>query len=211
MTNKKQLLIVISLLTVVVVGALLIRYYTSFHSVDINLSDDLREVSVNLVTNEDSTLLQKITEDKIIKLQEGEYSIIPVGDKFSDKPIGFSVPATSSLSVNPDFSEDYLSEKASGEISKVETTLSKAFPEQLSKFAINNYQLLKRGQWMGVVLTPNQFEFQNPEGVHRTLLKKDNDSWLVVEYPEPILTIYTTPDVPVDVLTQVNDITYKET
>jgi hypothetical protein len=183
--------------------------FLQYKDVTFNLSDNISKVEIYIKDEnaEEKPVIGTVTKDKpTIKLRVGSYEYTPSGDKISKKPVNFSVKNTESITVDPSYSESYLDSIAKNELSALSQALTAKYPSQMQRFQANNTKLFGKGEWAGVLLTPVNMDPSSPGGYYRVLAQKKSGSWEIVSTPEIVLTKHNTPNIPIDILTSVNNI-----
>lgn len=165
------------------------------------------EVYVKDENAEKKPFIATVTKDKpTVKLRIGSYEYIPSGEKISNKPTNFRVKNSATITVDPSYSESYLDSIAKNELPALSQALTAKYPSQMQRFQVNNTKLFGKGEWAGVLLTPVNMDPSSPGGYYRVLAQKKSGSWEIIGSPEIVLTKYNTPNMPIDILTSVNNI-----
>lgn len=104
----------------------------------------------------------------------------------------------------PSFSltDKKLSEMLQAETAAINKKIYDAYPVPMQSYTIQQPRLYHEGQWFGAILAPNDPENQD---TYRIVMQKKKGKWEVVTKPPSILLakqVY--PDVPFDVLSDLN-------
>jgi hypothetical protein len=208
----KKIIIIVIIAVLVIIGIISgVLYYKSFHKISFTLSSNVSEATIYLtdtapVNDELSGReIQKITSSSTISLQNGKYYITPKGSHIITEPIPFVVEdAEKTISIDPNFTSDYLSSIALKELLNVQKTITKTFPEVSAKYTIANGSLFGKGEWYGGVLT--QQDGGESSDFYRFIAKKENNSWKIIRTPMLALTKSQFPSVPTEILSSINKI-----
>jgi len=98
--------------------------------------------------------------------------------------------------------DEKLAEMLENEITGINKTIYSAYPVPMQGYTIQLPRLYFEGQWFGAVLMPNDTEKQD---TYRIVLKKKDGKWEVATKPPSILLAKQVfPDIPFDVLSDLN-------
>lgn len=186
--------------------------FLQYKDVTFALSDDVSKVDVYV---EDENIEEKkpvatvSRSNTTIRLRAGSYEYVPSGEKVAKDSTQIIIDKSMTIPVDPNYSETYLSSITEAELSALSDTLTAKYPEQMEQFTANNIKLFGKGEWAGVLLTPVGMDPQSPGGYYRVLAQKKSGTWSLVGKPEIVLTKYTTPTAPLDMLTSVNSLSLR--
>lgn len=201
--NKKALLIVTSLLVIVVIGVGSLFYYLSFKTVTFTIVPNDIEV---VVFNRDSKEVGRLTQDGSLQLQAGSYTANPVGETYSSTPIPFTVSDQDiSVSIDPSYSLDRLDDILDEEEPIIVQELRDTYADVISNFTIEPGKLYEKGDWYATLLPQNPLPGGQQGDIYRVVLHKDDDQWQIVAGPAIILTSPQNPDVPDEILSDINE------
>ena len=170
------------------------------------LSSDVNSLKI-IRENQD---VRTITQNDSIRLQKGEYTLQTEGEKIGATTQNETIDVNRTIIIDPDYSADYLEQQYRGQADSVQNALVQAFPSQMRQFTIVKATLFKKGEWAGGVITPRNLDSQNPERIYRFVAQRTGDNWKIINKPQPILTKFTFSTVPVDVLKNINLLTYSD-
>lgn len=201
--KKIYVLIVIALITL---GGLIWWGVSELQKVTVSfqLSNEVRSVKIA----RDGNVVATVTNNTKLKLKKGDYTLTIDGEKIGTTNDQRTIETSGVIAINPSYSESYLAEQYQTQASSLLAALREKFSSQMNDFTVANARLFQKADWAGGVLTPQNMDPQNPERVYRFVAKKTGDSWSIVEKPQPILTKYAFPDIPIDVLRQINRLNY---
>ncbi|HEY5695644.1 MAG TPA: hypothetical protein VIQ80_02310 [Candidatus Saccharimonadales bacterium] len=194
-----------------IIGGVLFQYYASFHKVTIEikrpeLTVDIYRANPN-AEEMDATSGTKITttsETKTLSLQADKYYVLPQGDKYDNSAIPFTIKdKDATISVNPGFSNTYLTSLLQQELSTVKSVMLTKYPFITTGFKLNDGKLYEDGTWYGTTLIQNADPGSNGD-VYRTVLHKVNGTWQFVATPAIIISTLDHKDIPETVLNDLN-------
>lgn len=200
---KKKIIISILILIALICGGLLLKYFLSFKNVTINLSDDTSSLTI---FNSNNIEIHNIKDSQTIKIQTGNYIFIPEGEKISSDAITVVITKHETINIDPDYSNIYLESILETEKTKIQKLFNDKYPNIITNYTIKNYQLFKKGEWFGGILVKNNSSFNNKKDTFRFVAKKTDGVWEIINYPDLILTAKDYPDVPLDILNEINSI-----
>lgn len=170
------------------------------------LSSDVNSLKI-IRENQD---VRTITQNDSIRLQKGDYTLQTEGEKIGATTQNETIDVNRTIIIDPDYSANYLEQQYRGQADSVQNALVQAFPSQMRQFTIVKATLFKKGEWAGGVITPRNLDSQNPERIYRFVAQRTGDNWKIINKPQPILTKFTFSTVPVDVLKNINLLTYSD-
>jgi hypothetical protein len=206
------ILIILSILTIALIaGGFAYKYYMSFHKVTVtvqasDLTVDAYQQKPGVDEQDASSGIKQDTVKgtKILSLQAGTYFALPQGNKYDTSAVSFIVKDSNmSVTINPGFSEEYLSSLLKQELPAIKTVITTKYPAATTNFTLNDGKLYKDGTWYGTTLVQNA-EAGNNGDVYRTVLHKINGVWQFAATPEIVLTAPTHKDIPQDILSDLN-------
>lgn len=201
--NKKALLIVTSLLVVVVIGVGSLFYYLSFKTVAFTIVPDDIEV---VVFNRDNNEVGRLTQDGSLRLQAGSYTANPVSETYSSTPVPFSVSDQDiRVSVDPSYSLDRLDDILDKEEPTIVQKLRDTYTDVINNFTIEPGKLYEKGDWYATLLPQNPLPGGQQGDVYRVVLQKIDNQWQIVAGPAIILTSPQNPDIPDEILSDINE------
>ena len=193
-------------LVAVVAAISVVAYYNSTyvltiaytHAKDVGVVEAKSSKSAGKVGNSGETV--RLFKDKTYKVtykgDEG-YASDPVEVKYQNKE-------NQTVTIDPYYSEEKLTAMRASELDAIHAVLTETYPTTIGQYFINQGHLYHFGEWYGTTLTYNGPDLYNYDSV-RLAMKKENGTWkLMSKPPMPSLTVYNTPNTPVDVLTAVN-------
>lgn len=100
------------------------------------------------------------------------------------------------------YSSDKLKELLATELPNITSAIKNKYPEQLKSYQIESAKLYQTGEWFGAKLVQkNSIEFSDK---YLIILKKENGIWQVVVTPNLTLSKDVYPDIPIEVLRDIN-------
>ena len=205
---KKIHIIIISIVTLIIIsGIFASSYFLSLHNVDFIVKQN--NLTIDIYKKADKTKINSFKSEKFsLSLSKGDYYYIINSVNFDNTEHIFSIDNSNIIiTVDPNYSATYLAKLLSIEQDNILSVIKTAYPTIISSYTITNTTLFKKGEWCGAIIEKviNSRDIADP---YRVILKKENNKWIMVHYPEIVVTKTNFPDVPVEVLTAVNNLTF---
>jgi len=212
--NRKQVIILLITVTLLLLGAkLVLNYFGSFQTIKINnlrsgetfyLYKSLGESEGNSYRKQD--LVIKASGSGNYHVKRGQYVYVVSGGKdyvdftqtlTADKtPVNLELPSL-------DFTDKKLASLLSVEEPNIRQVLAEKYPFQMQQYSVQKGHLYKQGQWYGAKLVPN--DPANYDEL-RVILKKSSGKWtLISSPPEMVVSKAVYPEIPIDILNSVNN------
>ncbi len=213
---KKLIILAVTIIVIASAAIAAYLYYASFHKVSIVFGTDVTGATLYKATEEHSQEgegnhgeeLQKFTTNSETSLQDGEYFVIPDGEKVAKDEIHFTVEGKdTTVELRPGFSSEYLKKVLLAEEVKTTAALNAKFPTVMKDYTIAKGALYEQGDWYGALLVRKVSDLSDQRDVYRTILHKENGVWKVVHQPEIVLTSAVFKDAPIEMLRTVNELT----
>lgn len=199
---KKKIIILVIALAVLVGLISLATYLLSFKNVSFLLDAD---VSILTIYSPDGKQeFNKITSSQVVRLQTGNYSLAPSGDKISTDKTLISITKDTEININPNYSQAYLLSQLPSAETNILSVLKSKYPTAMNSYSLQNGELFIKGEWYGGLLVNNESSFNNMKDLYRFIANKDESGWQIINYPELILTKKAYQNVPIDILNTIN-------
>lgn len=205
---KKIHIIIISIITIaIIIGAFLIGYFASLHSVGFIVKQP--NLTVSVYTKSDKTKINSFTSEKFsLSLPKGGYYYTINGKNIDGGAINFNVDKSDiTINIDPDYSSAYLSSLLATEQDSILSVIKNTYPAIISNYTISDAKLFKKGEWYGAIIR-QVVDPRSTADQYRVILKKENGKWAMVHYPEIVVTKTNFPNVPIEILTAVNDLNF---
>lgn len=201
----KKRIVLLCIIAVIVIGGLFtVKFILSFHKVSLKLVSGVTTVQV--YSSHDS-LLKTVNASRDISLQNGSYYIKPSGNHIDISKINFTVNnKDTSITINPDYSTEYLASLLKTEASSIQQTLTSTYGTTLNGFYVNPGYLYQKGGWYGTTLTQKVEVSGDTGDVYRIILQKKGDAWAVITKPQLVLSSSVYRDTPVYIVNIVNNL-----
>jgi hypothetical protein len=199
-------MLIVCVFVLFIFGVWFLQYLLSLHTVTFSVSDNLVANVYKATDKEQQKSITKIVSgSSSFRYQTGSYCV-KIGDKnYDTTPICFDIENKDiTVTIAPNYSKVRLNELLDTEINTVQLAIKSAYKEVIGGFTIQRGALFGRGEWYGTTLTQKVAYKSEQAEVYRVLLKKDNDKWTTVGYPQLSLSKYKYPDTPVTILTSIN-------
>lgn len=206
----KKLTIATILIAIIGAGFFSWQYYQYRQSfLDINFEFTEADMSADIYNqNRDDERIASVSNSRSsIKLRQGDYFFRITTSKFNDEQQDFSIEKSDqTISIDADYSKEHLDKELEGQLELIHKTIKSRHPDAIGQYDIKRGELLLKGEWYGTVLLPKDLDSRDIADPYRVLLRKTDDEWSVVRYPEYILTKSNYPDIPLDILNKVNNL-----
>lgn len=208
MNNRQKITLIIAIVLVVLIY-FIVRNMQSYHRITFTIEPPATGVVIQNKSDgsKGAVDIKKITTSQTLYLQDGEYQYIPEGEAIDSSLVSFAVDGENKeIKVHPNFSAQYLSDQLVKELPKINTIIIDKYSSIMSDYEINNAILIGDTNWAGVIITPKNMDANNPTTYFRAVLKKEGDTWRIMNKPEVVLTIYNSPDINREILQQINNL-----
>ncbi len=205
---KKYIILSVAIVTTLITSVVVIQYLNSFK--DISFVIKQSGIELDIYKKSDSkTIVKKLTSDSKISLQKGDYYYIVKSPMFDSTQYQFSVTdSNNDITVDPNYSAAYLASVLLDEKPAIDNLIKTTYPTDINNYSFITEQLFQKGEWYGAVLRNNIYIQGGLSDPYRIILHKVNNTWTIVHYPEIVVTTSNNPNVPVDILNQVNNLVY---
>jgi len=214
--NRKKLVLVSTIFVAVIVLWFLYTIYSSYHRLHITTtSNTLVRVyeasrgdgSTELSYDPDS-LVGEATGSKDFRLRDGRYIVVvPKQQDYKELRKAILIKGQDkTLKLEPEFSDEKLNKLLTpDELAKITATLSAKYP-RIRLYSISPGKLYKQGQWYATTLLyKDQSDIFNSDTLRVILHKKDSVWNIVTDPPEIIISKVVYPDIPGDIVDDIND------
>lgn len=193
--------ITLGLVTMVVLFYGIWAYINSFQTVSFEFDDKLGYIE--LVDNSEQALYPKSQQP--VRLKKGEYVVRNIGDRITKDEKKITIDHTTrDIKVSFSYAEKYLSELYVLEKATIHTVLFDTYPKITELYEIRDDRLYGKADIFGATLIAKNQAGDNTDTLH-VLLQKKSGKWQVISKPPaPILSAQDYPDVPRDILVQIN-------
>lgn len=198
---KNRIIIAVVIIVAGLAGIAAYAYFGSFHKVSVTFSKD---VSSAIIYTEKGGEVKNLSMAGDISLQNGNYYVIPGGQKVAKDKITFEVMGkNTTLALDPDYSTDVLAATLATQQPAITEAAESAFPLIAESYTMGSNTLYRHGEWFGALLTQKD-DVRNELDYYRIILHKDSGTWKVVGKPELVMLKADYKDVPESVLGYVN-------
>ena len=211
---RKLVALSVLIITFIAAGLGGLNYINSFQKVKVELSDGVAVKIYKAATDsaDGSSYDAKqepaasLSESKTIKLKKGVYVVVPSAKNndyiLTNLQLGVS-DSPAAISVDPEYSSTKLASLLTDSSSMINKVLSDRYPERPNIYNIGSQKMYKKGDWVGVRLNPINAGQLDTRYI---ILHKSMNSWQVyTKEPEIIVSAAVYPDIPKDVLVDVNN------
>lgn len=202
--NKRWIFSGVLLVTIAVCAIILMPFLAQ--NTRVNFAEDTLG-TVSIVSEDRKYNIRNIHTGSTIKLPDGKYTYSFSNNDYTKEGLAFTKTASlkSIELTEPSYSKSKLSNILEGDKSALTRVLLTTLTNAPIPYVIRNISLYDKGEWAGAVVTPSEYDENNPQGLYRILLRKSGTSWSIVGSPQFVLTKYNIPNaVPLDILTAIN-------
>jgi hypothetical protein len=211
---NKRILAIILLVLAIIAGVVLtiMSLFGNKQKLTIEISEQTPNVAVSVFAEEkqDGGAVLTTSTNEEAKLKKGVYVVQGRGDGYQEQSVTVDLSeGPQSVFIEPSYSKEKLDTMLEEEQAAINKALFSKTPELKSKkWRIYPGKLYKQGQWYGTVTTKQATDEQRRLSyydVYRVALQKKDQKWQVInEYPKLLLTSPAYPNVPHDVLVDIN-------
>lgn len=209
MNKRITLIILIAVLTVGLIGGLWLLNQSGRYNVAITISDDVDSVEIftaNEETGDKQNFVTDIDSGSTIRLEEGKYLAEPIGERVSSDLISFEVAEDTAVDINPDYSSTYNSQLINQQKADILAALNRASNISLEGYTIQEGKLHQQSDHYSTFITRESEDPREENDIYRVVLEKtSNGNWEPVAGPDLVLLSQDYPDVPTNVLSDVNN------
>ena len=206
---KKKIIIISIVVTILIAMSVILGYLLSLREIDFEFSSNVSEITLYKKQDYDKKNNPiKIDEIKKIKIQTGEYVIIPTGTIITNNPINITVSKDEQISIDPDYSLNYLSSIALKEKDNIYKLLAEKYPNLIKDYDIKSEIAFQKGEWFGGLLINKNSTPNSKKDIYRFVAYKNNQTLEIVNYPELLLRQLNYPKVPSEILNSINQLEY---
>lgn len=201
---SKSKIIVLILITLLLIGGIIFSYFSSYRNVTI----DIKESPVDLFLASDvDNKLQSITTDTTLSLRDGYYCVKPIDIKFNSSLKCTTVYKTDTkIMADFDYSDEYLNKLLEPQQADINSVIKDSYKETIGNYNICNGKLYEKGKWYGAILVQKKAHPSDSIDYYRVVLQKDNNKWIISAKPSIVLSKYDYKNIPVNILSQVNNL-----
>ena len=167
-------------------------------SISVHRKDSGADSPTHIATFSKSTALQ---------LTQGDYYYVVTGERTAPEAVNFKVPDQTTFRIDPDYSSIYLAGIRNDEVESINQVIETRYAKIANDYIIHPGKLYKQGQWYATLITNRKSNNDTPLDEYRIVLQKQNDQWVIITTPEISLSVLTFPEVPKDILSDINAIT----
>jgi hypothetical protein len=164
--------------------------------------------TASLDSGKDPKAIKTITTSGTsVKLHKGDYTLFYTGakdyeSKYKEIQIKYN---GQTATIDPGYSKEKLAQIIEEEGPAIFSTLSSKYPN-INLYSVQNGKLYRNGEWYGTTLKYQGVDQYNSDTL-RVVLHKENGAWVLKSVPpDIILSKFNHPDVPQDILSDVNSL-----
>ena len=210
--NQRKIIILsgVALITLITTG-FIVQYILSHHTITFNFKRDNLKISIRQqLDNNKYSNTGSLSQSGSLSLVNGDY-IIDIESTNPQKPLSkeiikFSVHDTNAtIDINPRLSDAYLNNILEDNKETIHEIIK-------SKYSLAGYELSKErvigdGDWYAAIFTQSSVNRENGDE-YFIVAKRSGNTWSIVTAPRLVVTSREYPDIPQDILDQVNRLYY---
>lgn len=212
--SKKTIMKVVGALIVVgllAVGIFSLLDYLSWKNVTFTLSSNTTSAVIYYANyDEDGTSdaykVTSIDSSSTIRLKTGSYVAVPSGEKVSSAQIEFTVKDDTSITIDPYYSESYLSSVFQGEVSNITTAVTAKYPAVTTDYVFGDGQFYHFGDWYATTLYNASPAPGEGVDIYGVILHKVDGKWVIATTPNIVFTYKDDAAVPRDIIDAANQL-----
>jgi len=203
----KKKIITISIIIIAAVGLLIgLNYFLSLRDITFKLSTDVSEITIYKKANfENKKNPIKISSNQTIRLQTGDYIIVPSGEKIASNQINLTITKNAEVEINPNYSANYLNSLYAEAKTSIYQILVAKYPDIINNYSLQTGQLFIKGEWFGGLLVNIKSDRDSIKDCFKFIAHKENNVWQIVNYPDLILSQNVYKTVPAEIINTVNN------
>lgn len=215
LSNKKIRLAFIAILTIIMFWSI-ISYFKIF-SPKIRFESEMSDHNFILIYPNKTTEV-KFTTPFEIKLDPGDYYVKSDSENYSNLPQKISIKQSQTIKLDFDYSSKYYDEKFSSDIQKIHHQITTTYPKTIQNFnfSIITGQFFQGGKYyvtaIGEINAKSEEADDNIRyfkgNIYHIIFQKVGDNWQQVTHPELILTSTDYPNLPQQLIKEINNWEY---
>lgn len=194
--------------TFITIGILILGFMAawiinSYHKVAFEYNSDLGSLSI--ITPGSSDLPIKARSGEALTLRAGDYIVKRSGDNILESEQTITVSSDETFKINLYYTKEHLEDLYRFERPAIEEALYKEYPQILTAYSLDSGKLFLDGSIYGATLTHIDDTDQNRDSLKLMMKRQSNGEWeFLTAPPTPILSQPLYPEVPLDVITEIN-------
>lgn len=202
---KKNILISSIIIVIAIISLITYQYFSSFKEVSFSIKQTGLTVDVFKINKDNNQKINSFSSDTKLSLQNGDYYYIANGEKFdSTHHLFILTNSIKTITIDPDYSSAYLASVLTAENTAIQAVIESAYPTAIKQYDIFSSQLFQKGEWYGGLLKYRTSDPNDVKDPYRIVMHFENNKWVIIHYPEIVVTKTNDPTVPVEVLNAVN-------
>jgi hypothetical protein len=201
--RKKPIIIAVTVLAVCTTAALVVQHVLSYHSVYVDLADDISSAAIYYKGSNDEPVnrLTTLSSDGYISVQNGEYLAVLNGENVdSNVYVELMVDSgTKRIDLQPNLSQKYLDELLTDEGTAIneEIVASLGAPDVVG---LTKGQLIGDGSWYVGIIAVKSAPERTKVDQYKTILHNASDGWYIAADRAFVFRYEDLPDVPRDII-----------
>lgn len=141
-----------------------------------------------------------------MSLKDGDYyyAIKTIG--YIDTKTNFKMAGEAKVvNIKAIHTPNYLSEQYEDQKDEILAVINSTYKSTIKNYDILSGQLFGEGDWFGAIIK-RKIDSRDATDLYRIIMHKEDNKWVMVHYPEIVITKTSFPSVPSDVVEAVNNL-----
>lgn len=197
----KAAVILLGLIGLMVIGVQIWQQVTSYTEVVFKF--DLNEGEAKISSNNTPKITVK--NNQTLRLKQGDYRIETSGNNIQPDTTFITIDkTTTNIEVKFSYSQDYLKSLLNDQQSEIEEVIAAKYPTINSLYTLHNQALYHHGEYYGATLRFKDQTSDQRDTLHILAQKNDNSWQIISNPPSPVLSAPDYPNIPKEILRQIN-------
>ena len=206
--NKKIVFTISAFIFFIIIAVFIFQRATS-SNVEFVLADHVDQVRILSTEDTEEVIVETLSSSGDVMLRHGFYEIVSSGNRIISNSTFIEVPEDTTVTIDPDYSRQYLEEKLENERGDIVRTIEGELGEKLTGYTVAEGELLGRANWFVSIIYENIVDTRQQPDAYKVLLEKQDSDWRLVAGPEIVLTIHDYPELPLNILTRANEAVFR--
>lgn len=198
-----------ALIIIILIGLGIIVLTLAFYLRPVELRFDPDDISAVQVLNNQGSVVSSVNQThSTVWLWEGDYSLLPQGDKIDEKSETITIlkgVGKKIVNIESTYSESYLSSLEPPITEVIEQVLNRKYGNLMNNYEIIQPQLFEKGDWYTAILLNTSSTYDDIKDVYRFIAHESSGKWDIINHPS--LTLYKGDfkEVPESVIESINN------
>ncbi len=208
--NKRIILLIGATITSVIIIGLLIGNIGSGYYHDITFKTDKSGLTVELYGSDKKNIGSFTSSEYKKSLKDGDYYYAVKASGYDDSKIKFEVSGVAKdVNIKAVRSSGFLSSQYESQKDEILSVIRLTYKSTINNYDIIKGQLFGDGDWFGAIIK-RKIDSRDITDLYRVILHKEDGAWVMIRYPEIVITKSNFPDIPSSVIDGVNNLSDQE-